>query len=687
MNQRCLLTILIGGCVVVSSFAQDAKRHSSDKSASDLSVELNPVVVTGTGTHHRLKNTPTPVDVVTANDIKKAGITDFQQAMTMLVPSLSFSTNAMGSYLMMNGLSNKYVLVLINGKKLIGDTGNNVDLSRIDMTRVRRIEVLKGAGSALYGSDAIAGVINIITDQPQNALSVSSNIKYEEYGQYTNGTTVDVNIGMFGSQTAYTRQESNGWQINNKDEDGVETVRKVSDKFSSNVFNQKFTLDPSDALSLYVEGGYYDRQVNRPTKTKDVDGYDYDLTYDSYNLGIGGRYNIDRRNYIQFDLTNDNYDTNYKYLLNTGDYKIGDQSLTKRQHYYNGNVKGLFRFTENTRTIVGAEYLNETLERPSAFVDAHSYSIAGYAQEEMTLFNHLQAVVGLRYTHHSNAGNNVAPKASLMYQLKNFNIRAQYSGGFRAPGLDELYYYNFTSRTGTVTIGDKNLSAEKSHYGSINLEYFNNWLNLSVTGYVNSLRDMINGRTTLKADMSAEDFQAIVDEVTPIIGETNAGKIKQVKRYVNDEKALVKGFEINLNSNLGAGFSLGGSYMYAHAKNKDIEMGWRPIERSIRHSGSVNGNYTKSWNDYTLNVNLNGRIQSRRTHISTSNVDNSAPGYGLWNLSTRHIFSGFSNFTLEPGIGVNNIFDRVDNRPHGSNLSNLSPGRTVYVSMLIRFKK
>jgi outer membrane receptor for ferrienterochelin and colicins len=65
------------------------------------------VVVTGTGTHHKLKDTPVPIEVMSAADIKKAGITDFQTAMTMLQPSLSFSTNAMGSYLMMNGLSNK----------------------------------------------------------------------------------------------------------------------------------------------------------------------------------------------------------------------------------------------------------------------------------------------------------------------------------------------------------------------------------------------------------------------------------------------------------------------------------------------------------------------------------------------------------------------------------------------------
>ena len=78
----------------------------------------------------------------------------------MMVPSLSFRPNAMGSYLMMNGLSNKHVLILVNGRKVTGDITGNIDLNQIDMTRVKRIEVLNGAASSLYGSDAIGGVIN-----------------------------------------------------------------------------------------------------------------------------------------------------------------------------------------------------------------------------------------------------------------------------------------------------------------------------------------------------------------------------------------------------------------------------------------------------------------------------------------------------------------------------------------------
>ena len=127
---------------------------------------LNPVVVTGSGHHQRLKSTATPVHVLSAQEIKEQGITTFDAALTRMMPQMSMAPNSMGTFLRMNGLGNKYILILVNGQKLSGDISNNVDLNRINMSRVKRIEVLDGAASSLYGSDAIAGVINIITDQP-----------------------------------------------------------------------------------------------------------------------------------------------------------------------------------------------------------------------------------------------------------------------------------------------------------------------------------------------------------------------------------------------------------------------------------------------------------------------------------------------------------------------------------------
>ena len=81
-------------------------------------IGLDQVVITGTGTHHKLKNAPVPVEIISATDLKRSGATNFKDAMNMLSPSFSFSTNSMSSYMTMNGLGNKYVLVLIDCQKL-----------------------------------------------------------------------------------------------------------------------------------------------------------------------------------------------------------------------------------------------------------------------------------------------------------------------------------------------------------------------------------------------------------------------------------------------------------------------------------------------------------------------------------------------------------------------------------------
>ena len=316
--------------------------------------ELNPVVVTGTGTHQRLKNTTAPVAVVTANEIKRAGITDFQQAMTMMVPSLSFNPTSMGSYLMMNGLGNKYVLILVNGHKLIGDVSNNIDLDRIDMSRVKRIEVLNGAASSIYGSDAIAGVINIITNDPQDEITLTNSSKYSGKGQYTQNINLDIAKGWFGSSTAYRHTQANNWQNSPyetvKEKDGTvslrETVYPMSFGYHSNSITQKFTFKATDQLSFYASGNYYWKLTDRPVKTKDTNGgFNYDLHNESWRFEGGGLYRINNRNSIKLDLTADDYRGNHKFITEYQGYQPGDYAMSKHQKYYNAEMRGIFRFS------------------------------------------------------------------------------------------------------------------------------------------------------------------------------------------------------------------------------------------------------------------------------------------------------------------------------------------------------
>lgn len=728
MKKKCLLTVLFVGCAMTASFAQmtlqgkvvdekgnpipganvrleqttigcatdkdglfslrdvadgnyvlrascldyDAETQKINKSSNNLVfqlkdsyINLNQVVVTGTGTHHKLKDSPVPIEVINSNDLKKAGVVNFDQAMNMLNPSFSFSTNAMGSFMTLNGLGNKYILVLIDGKKLAGDISGNTDLSRIDMSNVKRIEVLKGAASSLYGSEAIAGVINIITDQPKNFLNVTSNTRYEGHNQFTQSANIDITTQKFGSYTSYKRDQADGWQLSDveesEDKEGnviyEPTDKEASNKYFANVASQKFTFAPTEQLSGYVEGSFYNKENDRP-----VSEYSYNMAYQDYALGLGAKYLLGNAAYISLDLMNDNFESTKEYIQEDKKNKIaiGESVLSKRQHYYNANLKGVFRAGKYNKLTVGTEYINDQLKNPESLPEDKSvYTLALYAQDEIKFLDHWQVIAGLRYNYHETFKNRFTPKASVMYSLGNVNLRASYAAGFRAPSLEQLYY-NKPKGT-TISIGNVNLKPEKSNYYSVNAEYVGSRITASVTAYLNNISDMINSVTE-----------------KPTAEEVEQG-YKKRNVYVNIDEARIKGIDFNMNSYLGAGFAFSAGYSFADAKDTKTDT---RLVRSIRHTGSLSGNWTKQWNQYRLNVNLTGRVQGDRYHD-----DGNAPKYSLWNLTTRHTFTQVGDFILEPGLGIDNLFNYQDNRPFGSNYSTLSPGRTVFASLLIRFKQ
>ena len=138
-----MLVVLLPGSTAFSQI------HQTDSSAVRRSYNLNPIVVTGSGHHQRLKSTATPVRVLSSQEINEQGIRTFDGVLTRMMPQASMAPSSMGTFLRLNGLGNKYILILINGQKLSGDISNNVDLNRISMSRVKRIEVLDGAASSL----------------------------------------------------------------------------------------------------------------------------------------------------------------------------------------------------------------------------------------------------------------------------------------------------------------------------------------------------------------------------------------------------------------------------------------------------------------------------------------------------------------------------------------------------------
>ena len=222
-------SIIHVGAMMAAVLPVMASESQSETEFTDSThYDLNPVVVTGTGVHQRLKATPVPVEVISGREIRSAGINGLQDALTMMVPSLSFSPSAMGSYLRMNGLTNSHVAVLLNGRKMTGDISGNIDLGQIDINLIKRIEVLNGAASTLYGSDAVGGVINIITAGPDEESEFTTNSRYTRDGQFNQGLDLSLRAGRVGSLTAYNYSHSDGWQNSRYTEDDGELMTRAS---------------------------------------------------------------------------------------------------------------------------------------------------------------------------------------------------------------------------------------------------------------------------------------------------------------------------------------------------------------------------------------------------------------------------------------------------------------------------
>lgn len=642
---------------------------------------IGQVVVTGTGTHRRMTDSPVPVSVITAKEISNANVSTLEDALVKLSPNISSYTNGMGTTMSLNGINEDYVLILENGKRLAGEDR----YTRINVANIKRIEVLNGAASALYGSDAIGGVINIITDDAKNTINVSSYTHYSSEGRWTEALNADVNAGKLSSYTSYQRLQAGSWWHNHIDENGNETGKPTSVGFYSNSVNQRFVFNATDKLSFYVRGTYYDNKTRRPqdatyfTKSKDKyvekDAYTYNLKHETYTYGAGMKYMINRTAYIDAEFYSDNFSSDYVYFKKTGDYMPGDAVTRKKVNYYNGNVKGIFRVGSRNRVSVGMEYVNEHLNSESDNISfKNMYTMALYAQDEIKLMKNFQAVLGLRYIYNENFKNHATPNVALMYKLGGLNLRAAYAAGFRTPTLSQLYATDESKTASRYTVGNPNLKPEKNNFYSLNAEYNYRWLSVSVTGFINDVRDMINYRDLTEeeiASMGLSDKHAQFD---------------QIRQRDNIDKAKTRGLSFNATASLGAGFRLSGGYTYLDTKAKQLKDDGTykesPIDKSIRHMGNVNGQWEHSWGFYRLNVNLHGHLQGRRYSQSYGY----APKYQQWDLNTRHTFN-LKSIILEPGVGIENLFDKIDDRPWNNNFSTLNPGRSVYASLSIRFKK
>ena len=655
---------------------------------------LQEVVVTGTGTQHLLKDAPVQTEVISHRQLQQFAGKSIEDILSGLTASFAFNENDMGSHLQMNGLGNSYVLILVDGRRLHGDNGGENDLSLIDPHNIEKIEIVKGASSALYGSDAIAGVINIITRKHrEQGLMLENTTRVGSYGDIRQHNGIALNYGKFSSYTNFQLQHSDGWQ-NTSEEALSQTEYHITDSRNKTVnrhtnwqLAEHLTYQLTPKIELYADGSIYWKRIYRPCgKHPGVDVKTYDLQYNNASISVGGKWKLNETDVITLDADWKRHAYKYVYtdttltdgyvngrFTNYFPYFPGDKELQSDQRLTQISLKGVFALPYEQMLSAGFDYRYDWLEAPMRVKGgkATDNTQAIYVQDEWALLNPLYLTAGLRLTRNEGFGTRLTPKLSAMLKLGELRLRATWSQGYKTPTPKELHYQYIRNMNGVyLYLGNTDLKAQTSNYFGVSAEYTLGHLTMTLSGYYNKVDNMI-ALVTIPTSEAPGDLIVQYDPM-------------RVRQYQNMEDAKTYGIDFTARYQTKH-FTAGGSYSYldtkAHQYDSDHDV---MQEVTIDGMAHHKANWYVTWNHdfsklYHLGIGIYGRMSSKRYY----QIDGNGKGYQIWRLATTHQFG--KNLRLEAGI--DNIFNYIDKTPHGLHLGTTTPGTTVYASLTVRFNK
>lgn len=647
----------------------------------DAPIDLEQVVVTGTRTPKRLKDTPVLTQVITSKDIEERGLTDIKDLLQQEVPGLNFQEVGFGTDIDVQGLGAKHVLFLVDGERIAGENSGNIDYSRLALSGIDRIEIVKGASSALYGSQAMGGVINIITRKARKKVELTVGGKWSERYQRNyhdvnaddvfrvakenvdkpnldGNASLGLNLGRFTMNTSLNLRSVDGYQLYDKKgvtkffpAYGITVEEPVSASPTSLAGYQDLNLRHkmgyrlADWVRLDVHFGYY---------TMDKYDFTFDNIHDNtedFSYGASADFTISPTQSLTASFHADHYNRYDKFEKKDGrrlDYR--NNILQPKLFYTNTSV-------EDMAISAGVEYFTESLYTDKYVANVYETKSQWYAtafvQDDWAVNDRLSLIAGLRGDYHKEYGANVTPKLSAMWKAQPFTVRLNYARGFRSPTLKELYM-NWDHLGMFQIIGNKDLKPEKNHYVALSGEYASSWVNVSANLYGNWFTNKIEG---VWAN-----------------GETEY-------HYVNIGRSHLLGFEAAAKVRVDRHFSLNANYNYLYTSKSD---GVR-LSSSAPHSGTLRAEYNSRVKDWQTVVNLTGRMVGAKEYDVEDEIEvdgktvsayyrNHVSAYSIWDLAVTQYVARQWRLTL----GVNNLFDYTSD--HISFNTSTSCGRNAFIA-------
>lgn len=502
-----------------------------------ITYSLDEVVVTATKTELTQKENPRSVEVITKEDIQNTGAISVRDALRTATNIDIVSVNhGGGENISIRGGDTDGVLILVNGRRVAGENyfmsqgSNAYALDRLNLSNVDHIEILRGPASAIYGSGAMSGVINIITkksEKPEFSVGVATGTnEMSNYYHYDTGKNGKVSVNF----------DVNFSKLRNIDSKaGKNLLHGPKQAYNLNL---DYEMDENNNLKLmldYAKDNLETRMRDFSVSSSAPDDLKYPITsFTSERKTIALTY--DGKN------SNSDYSLSASYSQLNRDPYAADTPGTNEKKYKSWNIEArdTIRTSDNNKLIFGGEYRGDKASIYSGdntVKNTDQYSL--YLYDEYRVDNKLLLTPAIRYDYHKSFGSHTSPNLGATYFISDKSrFKANYGTSYRAPSVDELYgaFTHGGIWGGMAIVGNPDLKPEKSKGWEISYEQeFGDTTSAKLTYFDNKKEDAIS----YKIEMASPS---------------------QMGKFYNIDSTSSKGVEFEIKHDFGKGFTLVGNY-------------------------------------------------------------------------------------------------------------------------------
>lgn len=502
-----------------------------------ITYSLDEVVVTATKTELTQKENPRSVEVITKEDIQNTGAISVRDALRTATNIDIVSVNhGGGENISIRGGDTDGVLILVNGRRVAGENyfmsqgSNAYALDRLNLSNVDHIEILRGPASAIYGSGAMSGVINIITkksEKPEFSVGVATGTnEMSNYYHYDTGKNGKVSVNF----------DVNFSKLRNIDSKaGKNLLHGPKQAYNLNL---DYEMDENNNLNLmldYAKDNLETRMRDFSVSSSAPDDLKYPITsFTSERKTIALTY--DGKN------SNSDYSLSASYSQLNRDPYAADTPGTNEKKYKSWNIEArdTIRTSDNNKLIFGGEYRGDKASIYSGdntVKNTDQYSL--YLYDEYRVDNKLLLTPAIRYDYHKSFGSHTSPNLGATYFISDKSrFKANYGTSYRAPSVDELYgaFTHGGIWGGMAIVGNPDLKPEKSKGWEISYEQeFGDTTSAKLTYFDNKKEDAIS----YKIEMAPPS---------------------QMGKFYNIDSTSSKGVEFEIKHDFGKGFTLVGNY-------------------------------------------------------------------------------------------------------------------------------